>query len=76
MSRAVIFDMGGTLMRFVRPGSGSWRELEEPGIRGVYHYLFELAWLPGAWILLGLVVGGAFGAMSSAMAIRRHLREV
>lgn len=44
--------------------------------RGVYHYLFELAWLPGAWILLGLVVGGAFGAISSAMAIRRHLQEV
>jgi putative hydrolase of the HAD superfamily len=41
VSRAVIFDMGGTLMRFVRPGSGSWRELEEPGIRGVYQYLLE-----------------------------------
>jgi putative hydrolase of the HAD superfamily len=39
--RAVIFDMGGTLMRFVRPGSGSWRELETPGIRGLYRYLVE-----------------------------------
>ena len=36
MTRAVIFDMGGTLMRFVRPGSGSWRELEVPGIRGIF----------------------------------------
>jgi putative hydrolase of the HAD superfamily len=37
----VIFDMGGTLLRFVRPGSGSWRELEDPGIRGIYGYLVE-----------------------------------
>jgi putative hydrolase of the HAD superfamily len=41
MTRAVIFDMGGTLMRFVRPGNGSWRELETPGIRGVYRYLVD-----------------------------------
>jgi putative hydrolase of the HAD superfamily len=33
--------MGGTLLRFVRPGGGSWRELEEPGIRGIYRYLIE-----------------------------------
>jgi putative hydrolase of the HAD superfamily len=33
--------MGGTLMRFVRPGSGSWREFESPGIRGIYSYLIE-----------------------------------
>lgn len=33
--------MGGTLMRFVRPGSGSWREFEAPGIRGIYRYLIE-----------------------------------
>lgn len=41
MTRAVIFDMGGTLMRFLRPGGGSWRELEDPGIRGIYQYLIE-----------------------------------
>jgi putative hydrolase of the HAD superfamily len=41
VTRAVIFDMGGTLMRFVRPGAGSWRELEAPGIRGIYQYLVE-----------------------------------
>ncbi|MBK9713730.1 MAG: HAD family hydrolase [Kouleothrix sp.] len=41
MIRAVIFDMGGTLMRFVRPGNGTWRELEDPGIRGIYRYLIE-----------------------------------
>ena len=44
--------------------------------RGVYAYLFELAWVPGAWILLGLLAGVAFGALASALAIRRHLREV
>lgn len=41
MIRAVIFDMGGTLLRFVRPGNGTWRELETPGIRGIYQYLVE-----------------------------------
>jgi putative hydrolase of the HAD superfamily len=41
MIKAVIFDMGETLIRFVRPGSGSWREFESPGIRGMYRYLIE-----------------------------------
>jgi cell division transport system permease protein len=44
--------------------------------RGVYTYLFEVAWLPAIWVALGLVCGGAFGAFASALAIRRHLREV
>jgi cell division transport system permease protein len=44
--------------------------------RGVYSYLFEVAWVPTAWVLLGLLAGGAFGAFSSALAIRRHLSEV
>lgn len=44
--------------------------------RGVYLYLFEVAWVPTAWIAIGLLSGGAFGAFSSALAIRRHLREV
>ncbi len=44
--------------------------------RGVYTYLFEVAWVPTAWIALGLVSGAAFGAFSSALAIRRHLREI
>jgi putative hydrolase of the HAD superfamily len=41
MLQAVIFDMGGTLLRFMRPGTGSWRELESPGIRSLYRYLLE-----------------------------------
>jgi HAD superfamily hydrolase (TIGR01509 family) len=39
--QAVLFDMGGTLLRFARPGSGSWRELETPGIRSLYRYLID-----------------------------------
>lgn len=31
--------MGGTLLKFVRPGNGTWRELEDRGIRGIYRYL-------------------------------------
>lgn len=44
--------------------------------RGVYAYLFEIAWVPGGWVASGLAVGGAFGMISSALAIRRHLREI
>jgi cell division transport system permease protein len=45
--------------------------------RGVYSFLdFEVAWLPPAWVLLGILTGTVFGALSSALAIRRHLREV
>lgn len=44
--------------------------------RGVYAYLFEIAWVPGTWIVGGLAAGTAFGAVSSALAIRRHLREI
>ena len=41
MTRAIIFDMGNTLMQFVRPGTGSWREFETPGIHGIYQYLID-----------------------------------
>lgn len=44
--------------------------------RGVYAYLFEVAWVPGSWVLAGLFAGTAFGALASALAIRRHLREI
>lgn len=44
--------------------------------RGVYTYLFELAWVPSAWVAIGLASGGAFGALSSGLAVRRHLRDV
>lgn len=44
--------------------------------RGVYAYLFEISWVPTSWIVLGLAAGAAFGAVSSAFAIRHHLREI
>lgn len=44
--------------------------------RGVYAYLFEVSWLPPGWIALGLLTGALFGTLASALAIRRHLREV
>ena len=44
--------------------------------RMVYAYLFEVAWIPGSWVGIGLLAGALFGACSSAVAIRRHLREV
>lgn len=44
--------------------------------RGVYAYLFEIAWVPGGWVALGLGIGSLFGMASSAFAIRRHLHEV
>lgn len=44
--------------------------------RAVYAYLFEVAWIPGSWIALGLVTGVLFGTVASGLALRRHLREV
>jgi len=44
--------------------------------RGVYAYLFEIAWIPTGWVLIGLLAGAAFGGASSALAIRRHLTEI
>jgi cell division transport system permease protein len=44
--------------------------------RGVYAYLFEIAWVPSSWVFGGILAGGAFGAASSALAIRRHLTEI
>lgn len=41
MNRAVIFDMGGTLLRFARAGDGSWRAFESQGLRGLYRYLVD-----------------------------------
>lgn len=44
--------------------------------RGVYTYLFEVEWVPDAWVALGLAAGGIFGALSSTLAIRRHLEDL
>lgn len=44
--------------------------------RGVYAFLFAVAWIPGAWVATGLGAAVAFGVLASALAIRRYLREV
>jgi len=44
--------------------------------RVLYAFLFAVAWVPGGWIAGGLLIGVTFGALSSALAIRRHLSEV
>jgi cell division transport system permease protein len=44
--------------------------------RGVYAFMFELAWIPPLWIGGGLASGAAFGAIASIFAIGRHLREL
>lgn len=47
---------------------------------GIYRFLasavFELEWLPDAWMLGGVAAGGIFGVFASASAVRRHLRAL
>ena len=38
--------------------------------------LFDLDWLPPSWALIGVTVGAVYGLLSSAVAIRLHLRAV
>lgn len=38
--------------------------------------MFRLEWLPTEWILLVVAAGTVFGFLSSAVAVRRHLRAV
>ena len=44
--------------------------------RGVYAFLFAVAWVPPSWVLTGLASGMLFGVVASGLAIRRHLKEV
>lgn len=44
--------------------------------RSVNAGLFRLAWLPPEWVVAAIAAGGVFGLMSSALAVRRHLRRV
>lgn len=38
--------------------------------------LIEVAWVPAGWALVGVAVGGAYGLLSSAVAVRRHLSSI
>jgi cell division transport system permease protein len=38
--------------------------------------IFQLEWLPSTWMAAGIASGAAVGILASAIAVRRHLREV
>ena len=44
--------------------------------RGLSIYMSDAAWIPFNWVTMGLIAGSLFGAISSAVAIHRHLQEV
>ncbi len=44
--------------------------------RTIRDFLFDVGFLPNGWIVIGLVAGTLFGVFSSALALRRYLREV
>jgi len=35
--------------------------------------VFAVVWIPGFWVLCGILAGGALGAVASWIAVRRHL---
>jgi cell division transport system permease protein len=43
---------------------------------GAYRLIFPLEWIPWSWSAGGVLAGGVFGLLASAIAIRRYLREV
>jgi cell division transport system permease protein len=38
--------------------------------------VFQLEFMPGTWIVSGIMAGSVLGVLASAVAVRRHLREV
>lgn len=38
--------------------------------------IFQLEWLPETWVVGGILAGAFVGIVASAIAVRRHLREV
>ncbi|HEX6924384.1 MAG TPA: permease-like cell division protein FtsX [Longimicrobiaceae bacterium] len=38
--------------------------------------LIQVLWLPAEWALAGVLAGGLYGLLSSAVAVRRHLRSI
>ena len=43
---------------------------------GVSATLIPVIWLPAEWALIGVLAGGCYGLLSSAVAVRRHLRTI
>ena len=44
--------------------------------RAVGQFLFQVSWIPLGWAVAMVAAGASFGVLSSAVAVRRHLREV
>jgi cell division transport system permease protein len=44
--------------------------------QAVEHFLFRVSWIPASWAVAVVAAGTSFGILSSAVAVRRHLREV
>ncbi len=42
----------------------------------VYRLVFPIEWIPIEWALGGVMTGGLFGILASAIAVRRYLQEV
>ena len=38
--------------------------------------VLQLEWIPRSWLAGGMVVAAIFGVLATALAVRRHLREV
>jgi cell division transport system permease protein len=47
---------------------------------GTFRFLsdavFQLEWIPGAWLAAGMLGGAIVGVLASTVAVRRHLREI
>lgn len=56
-------------------GLGAWAATYAT-YSGVYEMLFEVAWIPPGWVLVGLAAGVLFGTVASSLAVRRHLQEI
>ena len=38
--------------------------------------LFQLEWMPESWVVGGIAAATALGVLASAIAVRRHLKEL
>ncbi|MGD2122243.1 MAG: permease-like cell division protein FtsX [Gemmatimonadota bacterium] len=44
--------------------------------QAVHQFLFQLNWIPAAWVFGGLGISVLFGILASNLAVRRYLKEV
>jgi len=44
--------------------------------QAVFHFLFDLEWIPMLWMWGGMGTGILFGVLASNLAVRRYLKEV